>query len=200
MICKKIYISQGITRAWDLLQSHKKIWMRKNGAATEAGTDLGPLTTICGFALKIVLYIYIQTVLTHHTHTHTQTAVAKWRHNRAEASGKPWVQTQHRLLRVVCIPPTWGSSSRRRPFICIHSYETKSWNLSVMRLTFLLCCCERCSECSFRENAIGFPLELSCLWIMHRGRRMEAGGVKEKGCYESHNCLVKRLDGELEAA
>lgn len=144
------------------------------------------------------LYIHPDSAYT--PHTHTQTAVAKWRHNRAEASGKPWVQTQHRLLRVVCIPPTWGSSSRRRPFICIHSYETKSWNLSVMRLTFLLCCCERCSECSFRENAIGFPLELSCLWIMHRGRRMEAGGVKEKGCYESHNCLVKRLDGELEAA
>lgn len=26
------------------------------------------------------------------------------------------------------------------------------------------------------------------------------GGVKEKGCYESHNCSVKRLDGEPEAA
>lgn len=41
------------------------------GLAIEAGTDLGLVTTICGFALKIVLYIYIQTVLTHHTHTHT---------------------------------------------------------------------------------------------------------------------------------
>lgn len=46
------------------------------GMATEARTVLGPVSTICGSALKIALYIYIQTESTHitacHTHTHTR--------------------------------------------------------------------------------------------------------------------------------
>lgn len=136
--------------------------MKETETTTEGGTVLGPATAICGSA-KNIPTLYACRLCVHakqsHTHpdTHTQIlytykypVVAKWQHYRTKASGNLRVQTQHQLLRVVCIPSTWGSSSRRTPSIYIHSSETKNLKLSVMRLTSLLCSCRRCTVCSFR--------------------------------------------------
>lgn len=51
--------------------------------ATEARTVLGPVSTICGSALKIARYIYIQTVYTERGAAHTHDSgskVAKLKH------------------------------------------------------------------------------------------------------------------------
>lgn len=95
------------------------------GMATEERTVLGPVTTICGSALKIARYIYIHTACAHSKPCTRTTAGAKWQHYRAGASGKLWVQTPHQLSSIVCIPSTWESCGRRTPSIYIHFYEDK---------------------------------------------------------------------------
>lgn len=148
------------------MQTHE--WMRRRQQPRNGnrGEDrFRPRFYYLWFSYKnSTLYIHTDCVYAQYSaHTHVRQSEPSCRIYRAEASGKPWVQTPHQLSSIVCIPSTWGSSSRRTPSIYILSYATKNVKKSVMRLTFLLCCRGRCTAHSFRVNAIGFALVMSCL-------------------------------------
>lgn len=148
------------------------------GMATEERTVLGRVTTICGSALKIALYIYIQTACTHsRERTHT-TVEAKWQHYRAEASGKLRVQTPHQLSSIVCIPSTWESCRRRTPSIYIHSYENKEREIVCCEWQFFCAALHAHLEwmqppyCSFGDDLL-----MNYVLMKNSG-----GGVEERVC------------------
>lgn len=127
--------------------------------ATEARTVLGPVSTICGSALKIALYIYIQARV-----CVCVCAAAKWQRFRAEASGKPLVQTPHQLSSIVCIPPVpVRAAGGETPSIYIHSHETKACGAVRHETDASLCAAVGAAQhARLRVDAIGFALAMSC--------------------------------------
>lgn len=127
------------------------------------------------------LYIHRDCVYKHNT------AGAKWQHYWGDSSGTHKVQTHHTSSPALfTFPPTrHGSHRGKTDTIGIHSCETKK---SVMRHSF----CGATGTVvlgTFRGDAIAFGNKLPMNYALMR-----------RGVSQCHNCFVKSLDEELEAA
>lgn len=151
-----------------------------------------PVTTIWGSALKIALYIYIQAVCTNRTaHTHDSGSKAVlW-----ESCQRIWNEYRRHTGSPALFAFSYLGEQRRRRNtpIWIHSSLTKNVQKCVMRLTFLLCCCECCAHAGLdKKHSIGpgndFPMNYAL---------MEGCGAERK---RRHCCFHESVFGELKAS